>query len=81
MYEYRCDERLGKGKGSTCGNTGKERDSYLLYVRKLDIEMSPDTLEVEGVNKLFVTVTVDKSFIPEQTVSGSLGTHRTRSSN
>jgi hypothetical protein len=54
-----------------CRNTGKERDSYLLYVRKLDIEMSPDTLEVEGVNKLFVTVTVDESFIPEQTVSGS----------
>jgi hypothetical protein len=59
----------------------KERDSYLLIVRKMDMEMSPDTLEVDGVNELFVTVTVDESFTTEQTVSGSLGTHRTRSTN
>ena len=41
-------------------------------VRKVDIEMSPDTLETGGVNKMFVTVTVDVSFIPEQAIpSGS----------
>ena len=56
----------------------KERDSYLLIVRKMDMEMSPDTLEVDGVNELFVTVTVDTSFTTEQTVSDSLGTHRER---
>ena len=52
--------------------TRKERETYLLMVRKVDIEMSPDTLETGGVNKMFVTVTVDVSFITEQAIpSGS----------
>jgi hypothetical protein len=44
------------------------------------MEMSPDTLEADGVNDLFVVVTVDTSFTTEQTASGSSGTgsHRRR---
>ncbi len=44
--------------------------------RKLDMEMSPDTLEVVGVNELFLVVGVDASSTVEQAASGSLGTHR-----
>ena len=65
-------------------NTRKQRHSYLLYVwklQKLDMEMPPNTLEDGGVNELFVAVTVDASFTTEHAASGSLGTHRTRSSN
>ena len=58
-------------------NTRKERDPFLLFVRKLDME----TLETDGVNEMFVVVTVDVSFTTEQVASGSLGTHRTRGSN
>ena len=32
------------------------------------MDMTPDTLEVDGVNELFVVVTVDVSFTTEQTV-------------
>jgi len=39
-------------------NTRKERDSYLFRARKLDMEMVPDSLEVGGVNELFVVVTI-----------------------
>ena len=53
-------------------NTGKERDSYLLRARKLEMEMRPDTLEADGVNELFVTVTLDASFITEQGSLSSL---------
>jgi hypothetical protein len=46
------------------------------------MEMSPDTLEDDGINELFVVVTVDVSFTTEQVKSsGPLGTHRARSSN
>ena len=45
------------------------------------MEMPPDTLEAVGVNEVFVVVTVDTSFTTEQVASGSLGTHRARSSN
>ena len=34
------------------------------------MEMPPDTLEVVGVNELFVAVTVDESFTTEQAVVG-----------
>ena len=34
------------------------------------MEMSPDTLEVVGVNELFVAVTVDTSYTTEQGVVG-----------
>ena len=55
-------------------NTSKERDSYLFRVKKLDIEMPPDSLETDGVNdsETSVVVTVDES---------AQGTHRERSSN
>jgi hypothetical protein len=43
--------------------------------------MSPDTLETDGVNEMFVPVVVDESFTTEQTGSDSVGTHRTRNSN
>ena len=36
------------------------------------MEMPPDTLEVVGVNELFVTVTVDVSFTTEQEVVGRI---------
>jgi hypothetical protein len=36
------------------------------------MEMSPDSLEVGGVNELLVVVTVDESFTTEQVVSDSL---------
>ena len=62
-------------------NKSKERDSYLLRARKLDMEMPPDSLEVGGVNELSDAVAVDESFTTEQAASGSLGTHRERSSN
>ena len=48
----------------------------LLHTRKVDMEMSPDTLEAVGINELFVAVGVDASFTTEQAASGSLGTHR-----
>ena len=41
----------------------KERETYLLRARKLDMEMSPDTLEAVGINELFVAVGVDASTI------------------
>ena len=44
----------------------------MLCVRKLDMEMTPDTLEVVGVNEMFVPVTVDASFTTEQAVVGSI---------
>ncbi len=50
-----------------------------MRARKLDMEMPPDTLAVFGVNE--VVVTVEPSVTTEQADSGSLGTHRTRSSN
>ena len=59
----------------------KERDSYLFRERKLDVEMPPDSLQTGGVNELLVAVTVDESFTAEQAASGSLCTHRARSSN
>jgi hypothetical protein len=62
-------------------NTRKERETYMLLPRKLDMEMLPDTLKVVGVNELFVVVTVDVSFTTEQAVSGTLGTHRCIRSN
>jgi hypothetical protein len=34
--------------------------------------MSPDTLEVVGVNEMFVAITVDASFTTEQTVVGCI---------
>ena len=34
--------------------------------------MPPDTLEADGVDRLFVAVTVDAPVITEQTASGSL---------
>jgi hypothetical protein len=34
--------------------------------------MPPDTLEADGVDELFVAVTVDESVITEQTASDSL---------
>ena len=36
------------------------------------MEMPPDTLEVVGVNDLFVAVTVDSSFTTEQAVVGRI---------
>ena len=36
------------------------------------MKMSPDTLEVVGVNDLFVAVTVDASFTTEQVVVGHM---------
>jgi hypothetical protein len=36
------------------------------------MEMTPDTLEVVGVNELFVAVTVDVSFTTEQEVVGRI---------
>jgi hypothetical protein len=50
-------------------------------VRKLDMEMPPDTLEAVGINELFVAVGVDASFTTEQAASGSSETHRVISSN
>jgi hypothetical protein len=53
-------------------NTRKEREIYLLCVRKLDMEMPPDTLKVVGVNELFVEIVfVTDTF----TVSPSLWTY------
>ena len=49
-------------------NTRKERKTYLLHARKLDMEMTADTLEAGGVHELFVSVTVDASFTPEQAI-------------
>jgi hypothetical protein len=49
-------------------NTRKERETYLLLVRKLDMEVPTDTLEAGGVNELFVSVTVDASFTTEQII-------------
>ncbi len=57
----------------------KESDSYLFRVRKMDMEMTPDTLETGGVNDLFVVVAANASFTTEQSGSGSSGTHRVRS--
>ena len=37
----------------------RETPSYLLRARKLDMKMPSDTLEADGVNELFVAVTVD----------------------
>jgi hypothetical protein len=37
----------------------KERNSYLLHARMLDMEMSPDSLEAGGVNEMSVVVAVD----------------------
>ena len=36
-------------------NTRKERDSYLFRVRKLDMEIPPDSLEAGGVKDLEMT--------------------------
>ena len=44
----------------------------MLSVRKLDMEMTPDTLETVGVYELFVVVTVDTSFTTEQAVVGRI---------
>jgi hypothetical protein len=43
-------------------NTTKERDSYFLRERKLDMVMTPDSLETDGVTELSVAVDVDESF-------------------
>ncbi len=40
----------------------------MLYARKLDMEMPPDTLEDVGINDLFVVVGVDASCTTEQAV-------------
>jgi hypothetical protein len=37
------------------------RVSYLLLVRKLDMEIPPDSLETGGVNELSVPAVVDES--------------------
>jgi hypothetical protein len=50
----------------------KDRDSYLIRSRKLDMEMFPDSLEAGGVNELSVVIAVHESFTTEQTVSDSL---------
>ncbi len=39
-------------------------------MRKLDMEMSPDTLETVGVNELFVVVGVDTSSTTELCIAG-----------
>ena len=41
-------------------NTNKERDSYLIHVRKLDMQILPDSLEVGGINEMSVGVVVDE---------------------
>ena len=45
-------------------NTRKERETYLVWERKLDMEIPPvsDTFQAGGVNDLFVEITVDASF-------------------
>ena len=48
----------------------------MLRARKLDMEMSPDTLEAVGINELFVVVGVDSSSTTEQAASGSSGTQQ-----
>ena len=53
----------------------------MFLARKLDMEMTPDSLEAGGVNDLSVVVAVDESVTTSQTVSTSFGTHRERSSN
>ena len=53
----------------------------MLLVRKLDMEMPPDSFEAGGVNGLSVAVSVDESVTTAQTASVSFGTHRERSSN
>jgi hypothetical protein len=30
-----------------------------MYVRNLEMEMTPDTLETDGVNELFVVITLE----------------------
>ena len=45
----RCDTKLECER-----NTRKERDSYLLDARKLEMEMPPDSLESGVVNELSV---------------------------
>ncbi len=46
--------------------TRNDRDCYLFRVRKMDMEIPPDTLESDRVKDLFVTVTVDTSFTTSQ---------------
>ena len=53
----------------------------MLRTRKLDMEMTPDTLKAVEVNELFVAVAVDSSVTTEQAAFASLGTHRAISSN
>ena len=53
----------------------------MLLVRKLDMEVPPDSLEADGVNELSVAAAVDESVTTAQTASSSFGTHRERSSN
>ena len=52
-------------------NTRKERETYLLCVRNLDMEMTTDTLETDTVNEMFVSVTVDPSFTTKQEISSA----------
>ena len=75
-YTIRRDTKLECGR-----NTSKVRASYLLLVRKLDMEIPPDSLEAGGVNELSVAAAVDESVTTAQTASASFGTHRERSSN
>ncbi len=60
----------------TCDLNTTERETYVFRARKLDMEMTPDTLAAFGVNE--VPATVEPSVTTEQAASGSLGTHRAR---
>ena len=53
---------------TVCTGHEDERETHLFRVRKLDMEMTTETLETGGVNGLFVSVTVDESFTTEQTI-------------
>ena len=46
-------------------NTRKETDSYLLHVRKLDMEMSPDSLEESMETKLDMAIPPDSLEVNE----------------
>ena len=63
-YTIRRDTKLECGR-----NTSKVRASSLLLVRKLDMEIPPDSLEASGVNMLSVVSAVDESVTTAQTAS------------
>jgi hypothetical protein len=81
IRSYRTNYTIRRDTKLDCGrNTSKVRVSYLLLVRKLDMEIPPDSLQDGGVNELSVVTAVDESVTTTQTVSSSFGTHRERSS-